>query len=136
MLTLGALLLGGALLALPQAALTFRSPSPPPWTRWVWAEEVVGMLIVCAFIFGIGAVIAGGYAAYSGQASVIDMALAAVLVGLFVWIRRRLGLGARVRALNAQETRTTVAPGGASAALATAGDAAMPQPHAPGRQAA
>ena len=135
MLTLGVVLLGGALLALPQAALIFRSPSPPNWTRWVWAEEVVGMLIVCALIFGLGAVIAGGYAAYSGGVSVIDAALAGVLAGLFVWIRQRLGLGARVRALDAQQASMTVVPGGA-ATTATAADVASPQPHAPGQQAA
>jgi hypothetical protein len=138
MLTLGVVLLGGALLALPQAALIFRSPSPPNWTRWVWAEEVVGMLIVCALIFGLGAVIAGGYAAYSGGVSVIYAALAGVLAGLFVWIRQRLGLGARVRALDAQPTSMPVVPGGAAspAAPATPGDVPSPQPHAPGRQAA
>jgi hypothetical protein len=148
MLTFGALLTCAAILALAQSALVFRNPARPNWTSWVWAEEGVATLIVCAFVFGIGAVIAGAFEAYSAGVSLVDTGLAVGLVALFVWTWRRLDLRRRLKALDARPAdgafrpapAPTMMPAGggalAHAAPVAPGDPPPPQPKSPTRRAA
>ena len=123
MLTLGGLLTCVAILALAALAIVFRSPNPPRWTTWSWAEELISVSLVSAFALGLAMFVAGAFRAYQEGLPLVDLGLlAVVLVGAIV-IWRRLDLRAGFRVITAQPVGAEAHRAGpvaaASAAAAT-----------------
>jgi hypothetical protein len=92
MLTLGSLLVCGALLAFAGVATVFRRPDPPRWTTW--SDGPITIAVIFAFGLGLAYFINGASRAYQEGVSLVDLALfVVVLAATFV-----IGRGLRRRA--------------------------------------
>jgi hypothetical protein len=92
-LTIGALVVSGALLTLAAIAPLFRRSNPAPWTQRRWVGELVTLSIVCALAIGLGHLGAGVIDAFQTGLHIVDagllvvIAVAAVMIGR--WLKAR-----------------------------------------------
>lgn len=110
MLTLGALLVGGALLAFAALTLVFRRPEPPRWTARAGVGELVSIVFVTCLTFGIGSLVAGVLAAYQRGIDPIDLGLLVVVFGAALAGIRGLDVRRRLRAHAAAGRRDVATP--------------------------
>ena len=119
MLTLGALLVYGALLAFAALSLVFRRPEPPRWTRLSGVGEMVTLLLTACLTFGMGYLAAGAVTAYQQGVDPIDLGLLAVVSGAALAGWRRLDVRRRLRAYAAARRADLAAQAGSALELGT-----------------
>ena len=101
MLTFGAILVCGALLAFAALTLVFRRPDPPRWTARSGVGETVTILLTASLTFGAAYLLAGALSAHQQGIDAIDLGLAAVVLAATVVTWRRLDVRRRLRAYGA-----------------------------------
>ena len=97
MLTIGALLVCGAVLAFAALTLIFRHPEPPRWTKRSGAGEIVTIALVTLLTFGVGYLAAGAIAAYQEGPDPVDLGLLAVVIAATVVAWRHLDMRRQLR---------------------------------------
>jgi hypothetical protein len=107
-LTIGALLMSGALLTLAAIAPVFRRSDPPPWTQRRWVGELVTLSIVCTLAIGLGYLGAGVIGTFQTGLHIADAGLVVVIAVAAVLIAR--WLKARAQATASRTDARSTAP--------------------------
>lgn len=128
MLTFGALLVSGALLAFGVLLLVFRRPAPPRWTTRSGVGELVSVAFVTLLTFGMGYLVAGVIGVYQRGPDLIDLSLSVVVLAGAVILWRRLYVRRRLQAYAAAGRANLATQPGSALKLGT--PAARPEPAA------